>query len=456
MATAVIYARFSCSKQREASIDDQIRVCMEYCEREDISVIRTYCDYAMSGKTDDRPQFQEMVANAGESDLVVVYMMDRFSRDPYDAPIYKKQLSKRNVRVVSALEYVDQSPDGIIMEKLLEGLAARESMVTSIRTKRGMEGNAKKALYNGYRVYGYGVDENNRYIINEFEASYVREAYKRRVTRESVNSIAQDFAVRGVKTRQGNPCSYMMVYTMLKNERYTGVYIWDDVRIEGGMPAIISKEEFDAVQGVVGKKQRKNEVFADYPLSGKAVCGYCGRNMIGHSAHNKANVRYDYYRCGKDCGAKMVRREVIEGRIVEELRKLMMGDEAYIVAEQIEKAWNRSKMSLAKEEAAQRLRKAQDGKKKLIQAVEDGMPFAAVKDRFDELGEIEKRAQKDYDSHKNDGVFDSEKFITFLRQGALLDGKRLLNAFVSQAVVFQDRIFVTLNYNEKMRTIRGS
>lgn len=89
VGTAVIYARFSCSKQREASIDDQLRVCQDWCAREGYAVVAEYCDHAVSGRTDDRPQFQRMIANAGESDVVLVYMMDRFSRDPFDAPIYK-------------------------------------------------------------------------------------------------------------------------------------------------------------------------------------------------------------------------------------------------------------------------------------------------------------------------------------------------------------------------------
>ena len=68
MKTAVLYARYSSDKQREASIDDQLRVCREYCEREGIEVLRAYTDYAFSGKTDQRPQFRQMIANAPESD----------------------------------------------------------------------------------------------------------------------------------------------------------------------------------------------------------------------------------------------------------------------------------------------------------------------------------------------------------------------------------------------------
>lgn len=112
--TAVIYARFSCSKQREASIDDQLRECRAWCEREGIEVVREYCDHAVSGRTDERPEFQRMISSAGESDLVVVYMMDRFSRSEFDAPIYKRELQRHGVQLVSALERIPESPEGIL------------------------------------------------------------------------------------------------------------------------------------------------------------------------------------------------------------------------------------------------------------------------------------------------------------------------------------------------------
>ena len=103
--TAVIYARFSCNK---------LRVCRDWCKREGYAIAAEYCDYAISGRTDDRPEFQRMIANAGESDIVLVYMMDRFSRGEYDAPIYKRELAKKGVKLVSALEAIPDSPEGII------------------------------------------------------------------------------------------------------------------------------------------------------------------------------------------------------------------------------------------------------------------------------------------------------------------------------------------------------
>ena len=224
--TAVIYARFSCSKQREASIDDQLRVCRDWCAREGYAIVGEYSDYAMSGRSDDRPQFQKMIANAGESDIVLVYMMDRFSRDEYDAPAYKHELRRNGVEVVSAMEAMPDGPERILIEKIYEGLAAVESVKTSMRTRRGMEGNALKCKTNGVRVYGYGRNDDDEYVVNEDEAAIVREAFRRSCDHEPVDSIASDFARRGVTTRTGRPCGYSMVYQMLHNRKYTGFYSW--------------------------------------------------------------------------------------------------------------------------------------------------------------------------------------------------------------------------------------
>ena len=171
LKTAVIYARFSCSKQREASIEDQLRVCRQWCAREGYGIVGEYCDYAISGKTDERPEFQRMIANAGESNIVLVYMMDRFSRDEYDAPIYKRQLKKVGVEVYSAMEALPDGPERILVEKIYEGLAAVESEKISVRTKRGMEGNALKCMANGVHVFGYDINDAGQYEINEEQAA---------------------------------------------------------------------------------------------------------------------------------------------------------------------------------------------------------------------------------------------------------------------------------------------
>ena len=444
--TAVIYARFSCSKQREASIDDQLRVCREWCAREGYAIVAEYCDRAISGRTDDRPQFQAMIANAGESDIVLVYMMDRFSRSEFDAPIYKRELSARGVKLVSAMEQIPDSPEGIIYEKLLEGLAACESMKTSVRTRRGMEGNAMRCRTNGVRVYGYGRDADDRYVVDEAQAAFVREAFERRASGESVNSIARDFALRGVRTYAGKPCSHTMVDKMLKNEKYTGVYTWGGVRVEGGMPEIVGKGEFMAAQGIRGRKRREAEEWGDFALSGRVLCSGCCRSMPGVSGRGHMGKKYDYYAC-KRCGTKPVRRDWLEDGLADAIRGLL-GDreEAMRIARAVVSAQSSEDGERAREEALRSKRSAEKGLANILNAIEQGIITPGVKERIALLEGQKADAERRLAAARADEI-DPEEFADFLQFGATLDDRALLDAFVWQVMVTPDEIVATLNYD---------
>ena len=444
--TAVIYARFSCNKQREASIDDQLRVCRDWCKREGYAIVAEYCDYAISGRTDDRPEFQRMVANAGESDIVLVYMMDRFSRGEYDAPIYKRELAQHGVKLVSALEQIPDSPEGIIYEKLLEGLAACESKKTAIRTRRGMEGNALKCKTNGVRVFGYASNEADEYVIDEDEAAFVREAFKRRIAKETTNSIARDFAARGVKTSQGNPCGYSMVERMVKNRKYTGRYEWGGVVKEGGMPAIIDEVTFMEAQGIRAAKERSAESWGDFALSGKAICAGCGRNLQGVSGRGRGNRKYEYYRCHDGC-VKPVRREELEGEIVKALRALLQDrEEALRIARMVAESSDGAEVAARRKQAAQSLSAAERGLKNILNAIEQGIIAPGAKERIAELEHQRDRAKLDLEPIRDDQI-DPERLAGFLQCGSALDDATLLKAFVYQASVSDEECIVTLNYD---------
>lgn len=121
--TAVIYARYSSDSQTEQSIDGQLRVCEEYAKQNDILVLDTYIDRAMTGTNDNRPDFQRMIKDSAKRafSYVLVYKFDRFSRNKYETAIHKKALKDNGVKVVSATEFVPDTPEGIIFESMLEG-----------------------------------------------------------------------------------------------------------------------------------------------------------------------------------------------------------------------------------------------------------------------------------------------------------------------------------------------
>ena len=120
---AVIYARYSSDNQREESIEGQIRDCKEYAKYNDISIVGSYIDRAMSAKTDNRPNFQKMIKDSAKRqfDMVIVWKLDRFARNRFDSANYKNLLKKNGVRVVSAKESISEGAEGIILESMLEG-----------------------------------------------------------------------------------------------------------------------------------------------------------------------------------------------------------------------------------------------------------------------------------------------------------------------------------------------
>ncbi len=160
--TGIIYARYSSDNQREESIDGQIRECKEFAEKNDIRIIDTYIDRALSAKTDNRPSFQQMIKDStkGLFDIIIVWKLDRFARNRYDSAHYKNILKKNGVKVISATEAISSGAEGILLESMLEGYAEYYSAELAEKINRGLTENALKCKYNGGSVaLGYVIDD---------------------------------------------------------------------------------------------------------------------------------------------------------------------------------------------------------------------------------------------------------------------------------------------------------
>lgn len=362
MAMVAFYGRFSSNNQREESIDAQYRACKQFVEARGDTIVAKYMDKAKSGTSDKRPEFLRMMkdAEASKFDCIVVHKLDRFSRNKYDSAMYKRKLKQCGVRLISVTEQLDDSPEAVILESVIEGMAEYYSKNLARETMKGLKENAYRTQHTGGKPpLGYDVDAEKKYIINEKEAECVKLIYKMTIDGHSRSEIINELNERGYKTKINTMFKVNSLHSILTNEKYTGVYIYNKtasknafgkrnghaykdesevIKIEGGMPAIIAKEDFQKVQEILKMRKAKpgsNTAKENYLLSGIIRCGCCGKAFCGNRRKAKNKPMYVSYRCAhrtktssKVCDNKEIRKEYVEEYVLSELERKIFNDEA--------------------------------------------------------------------------------------------------------------------------------
>ena len=233
---AVIYARFSCDKQRDASIDDQVQACTEYCERRGYEVVGVYPDYAISGRSDDRPQFLRMMKDArrGSFDVVVVWKIDRFARNMMDQYHYEREMRQSGVVLESCKENIAGNTMEADMNKGMLALFAQiRSQQSTVDTMRGMLGKAEKCQYLGIPRFGYS-HEGDVITLDPVWAPVAKRLHADYLAGVSIEQLAAQLDAMGATTSRGTRPDYEFVLGILHNMAYAGVYIWGRKRDERG------------------------------------------------------------------------------------------------------------------------------------------------------------------------------------------------------------------------------
>ena len=308
MKTAYAYARFSSDNQREESIDAQLRAINEYCETNDIRILQVFKDEAFSARTAKRPAFQELFGLIKEhpADLLIVHKLDRFARSRMDAAFYRQKLKEAGMRLVSVLERLDDSPESIIMEGILESMNEYYSANLSRETKKGLRENILNGKRNGGKVpFGYTLVDHH--LIPNRDAETVRWIFNLYAEGKGVTEI-----VRTTRSPVHN------IRPMLMNEVYLGHLISGENRCDNAHEPIIDEDTFYACQKRMQDKRMNaaNRAKVDYMLAGLITCGVCGKRMIGMSSKGK----YYYYSC-KTAGCRIYRKDELEERVIKELAK---------------------------------------------------------------------------------------------------------------------------------------
>ena len=216
--TAVIYARYSSDNQREESIEGQIRECTAYAEKNGITIVKHYIDRAISAKTDNRPEFQQMIKDSDKKlfDIVLVWKLDRFARNRYDSARYKTQLKKNGVKLMSATEIISEGPEGIILESVLEGYAEYYSADLAEKVVRGQTENILKGRCNGGRgTFGYTLDSERKFHIDPLTSPFVLESFKKYNEGYTMKEIRDWLNENGIRNPVGGAFTYNSVEHML-------------------------------------------------------------------------------------------------------------------------------------------------------------------------------------------------------------------------------------------------
>ena len=465
MVTGVIYARYSSERQTEQSIEGQLTVCHKFAEENGINVVDTYIDRAVSGRSDNRADFQRMLADSKTAgwNYVIVYKGDRFARNRVESAVNKKTLRDNGVKLLSATENIPDAPEGIILESLLEGLAEYYSAELSQKVKRGQDESIKKRQFiGGHVLFGYDIVDKH-FAINESEAEIVRQIFTDYSNGKTVKEIKADLDSACVFNKKGKPFTMNALFTMLGKEQYVGVKRFKGEVYDDMIPAILDTDLFNRVQAIREKNKHapsRQKSEARYVLSGKLYCGECGELMTGDSCTNRSGVLYHYYKCfGKkrrttDCTSAAIRKEYIEGAVFDACQRVLNNGFIQQVAEKAFKIHAEDTSSdLNVRRLEERLKEKQGELDHLVDAICKGLYTSATKQRLVALEKDVEDVKIAIEREKNkvSASLKVQDYVDFLNgfTGKADDQfkEEVIRFLINRIDVYRNKIRITFNYS---------
>ena len=465
---AVVYARYSSHKQGEQSIEGQLASAYKYAGEHGSTIIHEYIDRAQTGRNDDREQFQQMLKDTAKHqfEAIIIWKIDRFGRNREEIAFNKYRCKKNGVKVLYTAESIPDTPEGIILEAVLEGMAEYYSVQLATNVKRGMDNAASKGQsVGGTLPLGYRTGPDKHLEPDPKTAPLVKRIFEMYAAGNTQKEIIEHLNAEGLRTINS-------IRSVLKNKKYIGIYHYDGKEYpEAQIPALIDAETFAKVQRLLSQNKRapaRKWTKAEYLLTGKLFCGLCGHTMVGECGTGKSGTKYFYYNClekkkNRTCKKKAVQKQWIEQLVLEKAKAIVMSDEMIgFIAEKTYQYYIEQNTETSYTDALHReLKQVETAIANLVRALEAGIFNAATKARMDEL-EQQKMALEAAlaDAELISGLRLTREHIKFfLLQFRSLDfdepeaQRRLIEIFVNAVFVYDDRVTITFNYSGDNRTI---
>ena len=445
MTLVALYARYSSDNQRDASIEDQLRLCRERAEREGWRIADSYSDRAISGASLLRPGIQSLLsdAQAGQFQIILAESLDRLSRDQEDIAGAYKRLTFAGVKIVTLSEG-EISELHIGLKGTMGALYLKD---LADKTRRGLRGRIEEGKSGGGNSYGYRVvrsnDANGEPVrggreIDETEARIVRRIFADYAAGKSPRQIAHELNAEGIagpRNGEWGPSTIHGNLTrgtgILNNELYIGRLIWNRLRYlkdpdtgkrvsrlnpesewitqDVAELRIIDSELWQAVkerQKVIRKKYEKsgsNRLTGcrrnRYLFSGLIKCGQCGggysmvfRDLFGCSTVKNKGTCSNHAR---------ITRQELEERVLHALRHHLMKPELFSeFSAEYTREINRLRIEASADLEGQRveLKKVERQIDAMIEAITDGLYQPTMKVKMEGLEDRKAELQRELDN----------------------------------------------------------
>lgn len=317
---AAIYSRFSSGKQEDGySIEAQVSICSDFCIDKNIEVVKVYEERARTGTNFNRPQFQQMMHDAEEGlfSVIVCHKVDRFGRFAVEALNYVERLRQLDVTLNFVYENLDTANDKDYCE-FVRKCADAELFSKNLASEsaKSLVIRAREGLYNGGTVsLGFKIDAVGHYVRDDMTAPIIEKIFDLYLDGVTISQIVDRINAEGYRSRKGNKFTKNLIYSVLRNERYCGVYTYSKsagndrftgkrnshkvkdsyIRLPGMCDVIIPPEKFALVQAKLNSKVKPTSYTCkhDYHYNGLMKAS-CGHRMAGtvNATHGRTYVKY--------------------------------------------------------------------------------------------------------------------------------------------------------------------
>lgn len=468
---AVIYARYSCERQTEQSIEGQLADCRKYAERCGFQVVDTYIDRATTATNDNRADFQRMIKDSKKQlfDVIIVWKLDRFARNKYDSAVYKRNLKNNGVRVVSAMENIPNTPEGVLMESVLEGFAEYFSLDLAQKVKRGMRETAKKHKITGVIPFGYTRSPENTYIPDPKNSLAVKKVFKMYLAGESKTDIAAWLNNHGFRTAYGNLFTKDSITPIVQNTRYIGRYKYNDLEIYDENQRIIDDDTFYSVQKKVHANQRTGAMTRArerFLLTGKLYCGDCKNKFHGESAKSRNSTIHYYYTCaGRKklhiCTHQRIKKDDVETFVLNSVKKLLSSKQIKnAIANTVSEIQSASNSQVEAINALEmQLKDANKRISNIMNAIEQGIISPTTQNRLKELENLRYRLEYEISEKRSDNNrFSKSQILDYFNRFDIenattwQDQQIIIQHFVDKVYLWEDRILILFNFITRKKT----